>query len=82
MTEQATTRREVGTVLRYFTNRPPNEFGFIQPDVGGIDIFVSETAVKTAGLGPLKPGDRVSYEVRQSRRSGKPQAWFLQLIEK
>jgi cold shock CspA family protein len=50
--------------------------------VGGIDIFVSETAVKTAGLGPLKPGDRVSYEVRQSRRSGKPQAWFLQLIEK
>jgi CspA family cold shock protein len=49
-------------------------FGFIQPDDGGSDVFVHISAVERAGLGTLREGQKVSYEVVPDRRSGKSSA--------
>jgi CspA family cold shock protein len=38
-------------------------FGFIQPDDGGNDVFVHISAVERAGLGTLREGQKISYEV-------------------
>jgi CspA family cold shock protein len=39
-------------------------FGFIQPDNGGMDVFVHISAVGRAGLRNLQEGQKVSYEVQ------------------
>ena len=49
-------------------------FGFIQPDDGGNDVFVHISAVERAGLGTLREGQKVSYEIVEDRRSGKSAA--------
>ena len=49
-------------------------FGFIQPDDGGQDVFVHISAVERAGLGTLREGQKISYEVVADRRSGKSAA--------
>ena len=38
-------------------------FGFIQPDDGGNDVFVHISAVERAGLGTLREGQKISYEI-------------------
>lgn len=52
-------------------------FGFIQPDAGGPDVFVHISAVERAGLGTLKEGQKITYELEQDRRSGKMAAGQL-----
>jgi len=42
-------------------------FGFIQPDSGGKDVFVHISAVERAGLGDLREGQKVSYDVVNER---------------
>ncbi len=49
-------------------------FGFIQPDEGGNDVFVHISAVERAGLGTLREGQKISYEIVADRRSGKSSA--------
>ena len=49
-------------------------YGFIQPDQGGKDVFVHISAVERAGLGTLREGQKVSYEIVADRRSGKSAA--------
>jgi cold shock protein len=49
-------------------------YGFIQPDDCGTDVFVHVSAVERAGLGTLKDGQKISYEIVQDRRSGKSSA--------
>jgi cold shock protein len=49
-------------------------YGFIQPDDGGGDIFVHISAVERAGLGTLREGQKISYEIVADRRSGKSSA--------
>ena len=49
-------------------------FGFIQPDDGGKDVFVHISAVERAGLGTLREGQKISYEIVADRRSGKSAA--------
>jgi CspA family cold shock protein len=39
-------------------------FGFITPDGEGKDIFVAAASVSSAGIGTLKPGQRVSFEIK------------------
>src|SRR5215207_4384826 len=46
-------------------------YGFIQPDQGGKDVFVHISAVERSGLGSLREGQKVSYDVEADRRSGK-----------
>jgi cold shock protein len=54
-------------------------FGFIQPNDGGKDVFVHISAVERAGLSGLAEGQRVNYEVRTDRKSGKDSAENLSL---
>jgi CspA family cold shock protein len=49
-------------------------FGFIQPDQGGKDVFVHISAVERAGLFNLNEGQKVSYEVVRSQKTGKESA--------
>ena len=49
-------------------------FGFFQPDDGGNDVFVHISAVERAGLGTLREGQKISYEIVADRRSGKSSA--------
>jgi CspA family cold shock protein len=48
-------------------------FGFITPANGGDDVFVHISAVERSGLETLREGDRVTYELTQSR-DGRPKA--------
>jgi cold shock protein len=49
-------------------------YGFIQPDDGGKDVFVHISAVERAGLSQLNEGQKVSFELRADRKSGKSSA--------
>jgi CspA family cold shock protein len=42
-------------------------FGFIQPEDGSKDVFVHKSAVASAGMGTLRDGQRVNYEVVTER---------------
>ena len=49
-------------------------YGFIKPNNGGSDVFVHISAVERAGLGTLREGQKISYEIVADRRSGKSSA--------
>jgi CspA family cold shock protein len=53
-------------------------FGFIQPEIGGGDVFVHISAVERAGLQSLMEGQKLGYEIVVDRRSGKSSAEQLQ----
>lgn len=57
-----------GTVKFYNGQRG---YGFIQPDNGGTDVFVHVTSLERAGLRGLSEGQKVSYDTREDRRTGK-----------
>jgi CspA family cold shock protein len=46
-------------------------YGFIQPDAGGQDVFVHVSAVERAGLGALREGQKLSYELEKDPKNGK-----------
>ena len=54
-------------------------YGFVQPDDGGNDAFVHITAVEAAGMGTLREGQRVNYEL-ETGRDGKASATRLALL--
>jgi cold shock protein len=54
-------------------------YGFIQPDAGGGDIFVHISAVERSGLRELQEGQKVTYEIRQDRKTGKNSAEDLRV---
>ena len=43
-------------------------FGFIQPDDGQKDVFVHVSAVERSGVGNLREGQRVSFELERDRQ--------------
>jgi CspA family cold shock protein len=55
-------------------------FGFIQPEVGGSDVFVHISAVERAGLSVLHEGQKLSFELERDQRSGKMSAGQLKAI--
>ena len=54
-------------------------FGFIEPSEGGKDVFVHISAVERAGLGSLREGQKLRYEVVSDR--GKQAADRLSVAE-
>ncbi len=53
-------------------------YGFIQPDAGGPDVFVHVSAVERAGLGSLREGQKITYELERDSKNGKMSAGQLQ----
>ena len=58
---------------------PNRGYGFIEPDEGGKDVFVHISAVEAAGIDRLNDGQKVSFEVQESR--GKEAAAELKLAD-
>jgi len=52
-------------------------YGFIQPDAGGQDVFVHVSAVERAGLGALREGQKLTYELERDPKNGKMAAGQL-----
>lgn len=53
-------------------------FGFIEPEQGGKDAFVHISALERSGIGSLKDGQKVTYEL-VAGRDGKEAAENIQL---
>jgi CspA family cold shock protein len=43
-------------------------YGFIQPDGGAKDVFVHISAVEAAGLGSLREGQKVSFDIERGQQ--------------
>ncbi|MCC3859802.1 cold-shock protein [Pseudemcibacter aquimaris] len=56
---------------------PTKGYGFIEPEDGGKDVFVHISAVEAAGIDKLDDGQKLSYEIVESR--GKSAAGDLKL---
>jgi CspA family cold shock protein len=63
-----------GTVKWFNTTKG---YGFIQPENGGSDVFVHISAVEQAGHNTLRDGQKVSYELQETR--GKTSAVNLKI---
>jgi cold shock protein len=57
-----------GTVKFYNVQKG---YGFIQPDDGSKDVFVHATALERAGMTSLNEGQKVAFDTREDRRTGK-----------
>lgn len=55
-------------------------FGFIEPDGGGEDVFVHASALGRSGLPSLEEGQKVTYEIHASPRTGKSAAANLRVM--
>ncbi len=42
-------------------------YGFIEPEEGGIDVFVHITAVQQSGMEGLQDGQKVGYDLEEGR---------------
>jgi CspA family cold shock protein len=60
-----------GTVKWFNTQKG---YGFIQPDQGGKDVFVHISAVEQSELGALVEGQKVGFELRRDRKTGRESA--------
>jgi CspA family cold shock protein len=67
-----------GTVKWFNTEKG---FGFIAPDDGGKDAFVHISAVERSGLGSLREGQKVNFELVSDKKSGKMSADHLKAID-
>jgi CspA family cold shock protein len=47
---------------------PAKGFGFIAPDDGAKDVFVHISAVERSGIGNLREGQRVSFELERGQQ--------------
>jgi len=59
---------------------PTKGYGFIEPEGGGKDAFVHISAVERAGLGTLREGQKVQYELVPGR-NGKSSAEDLKVLD-
>jgi CspA family cold shock protein len=55
----------IGTVKWFNSTKG---FGFIQPDDGSKDVFVHISAVERAGLGDLREGQKVQFDVERGQQ--------------
>ncbi len=54
-------------------------FGFITRDEGGDDAFVHVSALERSGLGELREGQKVEFDLVADRKSGNTAAANLKL---
>jgi len=54
----------IGTVKWFSAEK---SFGFIKPDQGDRDVFVHISEVEKSGVGELRDGDRISFDITDQR---------------
>ncbi len=54
-------------------------YGFIQPEDGSKDVFVHISAVERAGIGNLRDGQKLSFEIERGQQ-GKTSAVNLKEV--
>jgi cold shock protein len=64
----------IGTV-KWFNSQ--KGYGFIQPEDGSRDVFVHISAVERSGLGTLRDGQKIGFELERGQ-GGKASAVNLQ----
>ena len=64
----------VGTVKWFNSTKG---YGFIEPEDGGVDVFVHITAVQASGMDGLEEGQKLSFDLEEAR-NGKTNAVNLQ----
>jgi CspA family cold shock protein len=64
-----------GTVKWFNTTKG---YGFIQPDDGSKDVFLHISDVQRAGLGELREGDKLAFDMQRGQ-NGKVSAGNLKL---
>ncbi|MGH6928333.1 MAG: cold-shock protein [Dongiaceae bacterium] len=47
---------------------PAKGFGFIMPEDGSKDVFVHISAVERAGLGSLREGQKISFDLERGQQ--------------
>ncbi len=65
-----------GTVKWFNTTKG---YGFIKPDDGSKDVFLHASDVQAAGLHNVQEGDKLEFELQQSR-DGKSSAGSLRQV--
>lgn len=55
-------------------------FGFIAPEDGSADVFVHISAVERSGIGNLREGQKVSFDMVNDPRKGKSSAENLKAL--
>ena len=65
-------------IVKFFNTQ--KGFGFIAPDDGSSDVFVHVSAVEQAGMGALREGQRISFDVVTDPRRGKTNAQNLKAV--
>jgi len=55
----------IGTVKWFNTQKG---YGFIQPDDGSKDVFVHISAVERSGIGNLREGQKLSFDIEHGQR--------------
>lgn len=53
-----------GTVRKFVYRPEGTGYAFIVPDAAGPDAWISEGSLRACGVGIVKPGDRLEYEVK------------------
>jgi CspA family cold shock protein len=69
-------RMSVGTV-KWFN--PIKGYGFIQPEDGSKDVFVHISAVERSGIGNLREGQKLSFDLERGQQ-GKTSAVNLKAV--
>jgi CspA family cold shock protein len=68
---------KTGTV-RWFN--PEKGYGFIHPDDGSPNVSVRRSAIESAGVTGLEPGQRIHFQIQQNERTGDMSAESLQTL--
>ncbi|GEO80504.1 cold-shock protein [Pararhodospirillum oryzae] len=67
----------VGTVKWFNSTKG---FGFIEPEDGSGDVFVHISAVERSGMGSLREGQKLTFDVVRDPRKGKTAAENLRAL--
>ena len=70
--------RQRGAVKFYNTEKG---YGFILPDDGTRDMFVHVSSLAVSGLTGLGVGECIEYSVRPDKRTGRPCAHDIRVLE-